>query len=104
MTNPNEYRFGNLGLIFYRGKYKYGLGTALYFMTGTMPAMKLSLNLDDIRLPDNQIFLNPEYYMLSNQMIEDGLLELTGFKKRIGITEYPAARITEKLEKIVIDY
>lgn len=101
MTNPNEYIFS---LLFYRGKYKYGLGTALYaFLSNGQPYRSISVNLEGVKLPKNQIFMDMNNVgNLCDQMEKDGLLERTGLEKQSGYCIYPAARITEKLEKILI--
>lgn len=106
MTNPNEYIFSDhfrlYNLLFYRGKYQCGLGTALYaFLSDGQPYGSISVNLG-VKLPKNQIFMDVNNACnLCNQMEKDGLLERTGLAKQSGYCIYPAARITEKLEKIL---
>lgn len=107
MTNPNEYIFSDhfrlYKLLFYRGKYQYGLGTALYaFLSNGQPYGSISVNLKDVKLPTNQIFMDMNNAGdLCDQMEKDGLLERTGLEKQSGYCTYPVARITEKLEKIL---
>lgn len=103
MTNPNEYNFLDYKLLFYRGKYQCGLGTALYaFLSNGQPYGSISINFGDVKLPKDQIFMDMNNLDdLCDQMEKDGLLERTGLEKQSGYCIYPAARITEKLEKIL---
>ena len=107
MTNPNEYNFADgftdYKLLFYRGKYQYGLGTALYaFLSNGEPYGSISVNLEGVKLPADQIFMDMNNSGdLCEQMEKDGLLERTGLEKQSGYCIYPVARITEKLEKIL---
>ena len=103
MTNPNEYYFEGCKLLFYTGKYRCGLGTALYaFLSNGQPYGSISVNLEDVKLPDNQIFMDMNNTgNLCKQMEKDGLLERTGLEKQSGYCIYPVVRITEKLEKIL---
>ena len=103
MTNPKEYNFSDYKLLFYRGKYQCGLGTALYaFLSDGQPYGSISINFGDVKLPKDQIFIDMNnLYDLCDQMEKDGLLERTGLAKQSGYCIYPAARITEKLEKIL---
>lgn len=104
MTNPNEYNFVGYKLLFYRGRYEHGLGTALYAMcsNGT-PYGNISVNLDET-LPSGQIFMDMNNAgNLCEQMEKDGLLKRTGYERRSGYCLYPAAKITEKLEKILTE-
>ena len=89
MTNPNEYIFSDhcrlYKLLFYRGKYQCGLGTALYaFLSNGQPYGSISVNLEGVKLPKDQIFM-----------------DMNNAEKQSGYCMYPAARITEKLEKIL---
>lgn len=108
MTNPNEYRFGEHGLLFYRRKYIYNLNTALYaYLSNGRIYKEISMNINfgDIKLPSDQIYLNVlGEEKVGDQMIRDGLLELTGEIKKFRAYTYPVARITEKLEKMIIDF
>lgn len=103
MTNPNEYNFLDYKLLFYRGKYQCGLGTVLYaFLSNGQPYGSISINFEDVKLPKDQIFMDMNNLDdLCDQMEKDGLLERTGLEKQSGYCIYPAARITEKLEKIL---
>lgn len=103
MTNPKEYNFSDYKLLFYRGKYQCGLGTALYaFLSNGQPYGSISVNFVDVKLPKDQIFMDMNNLgNLCDQMEKDGLLERTGLEKQSGYCIYPAARITEKLEKIL---
>ena len=103
MTDPNEYTFSDYKLLFCRGKYHYGLGTALYaFLSNGQPYGSISVNFKDVKLPKDQIFMDMNNAgNLCKQMEKDGLLERTGLEKQSGYCIYPAARITEKLEKIL---
>ena len=106
MTNPNEYKFEDYSLLFHRGKYRYGLNTALYaYCSNGEPYGSISVNFDDVKLPSNQIFLDTNNTKdLCVQLIEDGLLELTGLEKPSGYCVYPVAKITKKFEKIITDF
>ena len=105
MTNPNEYNFSDYKLLFYRGKYQCGLGTALYaFLSNGQPYGSISVNLEGVKLPKDQIFMDVNNAgNLCDQMEKDGLLERTGLAKQSGYCIYPAARITEKLERILAE-
>ena len=103
MTNPYEYNFNDEKLLFYRSKYQYGLGTALFAVCSNgEPYESISVNLEGVKLPANQIFLDMNNAGdLCEQMEKDGLLERTGLEKQSGYCIYPVVRITEKLEKIL---
>lgn len=105
MTNPKEYNFSDYKLLFYRGKYQCGLGTALYaFLSNGQPYESISVNFGDVKLPKDHIFMDMNNAgNLCGQMEKDGLLERTGLEKQSGYCMYPAARITEKLERILAE-
>lgn len=108
MMNPDpmEYKYNDYKLKFYRGKYEFGGGTALMAICDTgEPYATISVNFEEVKIPKDHIFLDMNNCKhLCQQMIDDGLLELTGLQRPSGFCIYPAARMTDKLKEILEDF
>lgn len=104
--DPKEYNYDDCKLKFYRGKYEFGGGTALMAICDTgEPYATISVNFDEVKIPKDHIFLDMNNCKhLCQQMIDDGLLELTGLQRPSGFCIYPAARMTDKLKEILEDF
>ena len=103
--DPKEYKYNDYKLKFYRGKYIFG-STALMAICNTgEPYATISVNFEEVKIPKDHIFLDMNNCKhLCEQMINDGLLELTGLQRPSEYWVYPAARITNKFKEILEDF